>query len=367
MSDITPTDFSNLFLAKTPLIDVRAPIEFVQGCLPGAVNLPIMNDEERALVGTAYKKEGREKAIALGHELVSGKTQQSRIEAWIGQIRQNPETVLYCFRGGLRSKITQRWLSERGVHRPLIQGGYKNARQYLRETIEWFSTEKSMLMLSGSTGSAKTHFLRKAMSFYPSVDLEKYADHRGSAFGALNKTQPSQINFEHDLAIHLIPFRQLQQPILVEDESRLIGRCALPESFFKKMRSSPLLYLEVSFEQRVENIFQDYILQTALGRSNPSEALLQFQIYRQALVQISRKLGGARTQEIMKDLDFSEKQYLLNSISLDSNKIWIEKLLRFYYDPFYNSSLQRRDPKILVRGGVDVLTDYLKAVGVGAI
>src|SRR3989344_255252 len=108
-----------------------------------------MNNEERALVGTTYKNAGREVAVTLGHELVSGDTKELRIRLWIERIRQYPGTVLYCFRGGLRSQITQRWLKGVGVDRPLIEGGYKKARNFLRLEIEQFSQKSVLIMLTG--------------------------------------------------------------------------------------------------------------------------------------------------------------------------------------------------------------------------
>jgi tRNA 2-selenouridine synthase len=230
LDNISAAALTELFLKDTPLIDVRAPVEFVVGSLPGAINLPIMNNEERAMVGTTYKKSGREQAMAQGHELVSGEIKEQRLTLWAEQIQKQPETVIYCFRGGLRSQITQRWLGERGIKRPLIEGGYKKARQFLRDEIDQFSRQSSMLILSGPTGSAKTNLLKK--SNYPNVDLEALASHRGSAFGAMATPQPSQIDFENTLAVTLMKLGKKQ--VLVEDESRLIGRCAIPESFFRK-------------------------------------------------------------------------------------------------------------------------------------
>ena len=361
MNDVTPAEFAQLFSQETPLIDVRAPVEYEQGRLPGAMNLFLMNDQERAAVGTAYKKQGREAAIALGHDLVSGDLREQRIELWSEHIRRHPDAVIYCFRGGLRSKTTQQWLAGRGIHRPLIEGGYKKARQYLRNEIEKFSVSQPLLMLSGATGSAKTHLLRRTTGFYPSLDLEKYACHRGSAFGSLPQGQPTQIDFEHQIAVQILKIGTTQAKILVEDESRLIGRCAIPEEFFLKMRASPLLYLDVPLDQRVENIYQDYILATAIGGVDSTQALVQFQVYRNAMGQISKKLGGARAQELMKDLDFSQKQYLSDPSQTESNKLWIKKLLLFYYDPFYTSSLNRRSPEILVRGSAETIFDYLRS------
>jgi len=360
LNNISATALTELFLKDTPLIDVRAPIEFQAGSLPGAVNLPIMNNEERAMVGTTYKTAGREKAMAQGHELVSGEIKESRVQLWSEQIRKQPETVIYCFRGGLRSQITQRWLAESGIKRPLIEGGYKKARQFLREEIDNFAKQKTLLVLSGPTGSAKTNLLKKSQGYYPGVDLEGLASHRGSAFGAMATPQPSQIDFENALAVKLIKLSSTNN-ILVEDESRLIGRCAIPESFFLKMREAEILYVEEAFEQRVENIFQDYILETAIGKGDANKASAQFADYRKAITQISKKLGGSRAQELLQDLAYAETDFLGNSKHLEYNKVWISKLLNYYYDPLYANSLERRSPKIVLRGNSATILDYLQS------
>lgn len=362
MFNISKTSFSEIFLKDTPLIDVRAPVEFAQGSLPNAINLPIMNNEERALVGTTYKQAGRETAMALGHQLVSGEVKEARLQKWAEHIKLHPEAVIYCFRGGLRSQITQRWLAERDVHRPLIVGGYKSVRHFLIEQINNFSKQKKMIVLSGPTGSAKTQLLKQSQDIYPNVDLEGLACHRGSAFGSFAVPQPSQIDFENTLAVRLMKISQGlgSEKVLIEDESRLIGRCAIPESLFLQMRESELIYLEETFEQRVENIFQDYVLQTAIGKGFLEPGRLQFADYKKAVGQISRKLGGARAQELLLDLATSEVQFLDNPKSLDSNKVWISKLLNYYYDPIYANSLAKRSPKILMRGNASAVLEYLQ-------
>ncbi|WP_413575476.1 tRNA 2-selenouridine(34) synthase MnmH [Bdellovibrio sp. HCB290] len=360
MSNLTSADLRKLFLEKTPLIDVRAPVEFASGTLPGAVNLPIMDDAQRAAVGTTYKNSGREAALVLGHELVSGEVKEARLRGWAGYIRENPNTVLFCFRGGLRSKITQRWLSEMGVDRPLIEGGYKATRQFLRETVDQCS-QQPLLILSGPTGSAKTTILNQVKHFLPTIDLEALAQHRGSAFGATAKAQPSQIDFEHAIAVEYLKLEEKQSAskIVIEDESRLIGRCAIPENLFTQMRASSLVYLEEPFELRVENIYNDYVVNTAIGSQNVEAALSEFAKFQNAIKTISRKLGGLRTQEILGDLELCEQDYL-NHQKLDRNRAWIEKLLRYYYDPAYTQSFEKRNPTVLVRGRSNVILDYLK-------
>ena len=118
------TDFHHLFINDIPILDLRAPIEFAQGAFSSAVNLPLMSDSERQKVGTCYKKHGQEAAISLGNKLVSGEKKEQRLLSWKTFIENNPEGYLYCFRGGLRSRTVQGWLSDAGIEYPLIKGGY---------------------------------------------------------------------------------------------------------------------------------------------------------------------------------------------------------------------------------------------------
>ncbi|MBU1815801.1 MAG: tRNA 2-selenouridine(34) synthase MnmH, partial [Gammaproteobacteria bacterium] len=137
------TDYAHIFLNDVPMMDVRAPVEFVQGAFPGTVNLPLMNDAERQQVGTCYKQQGQQAAIALGHQLVAGQTKQHRIEAWAAFAQAHAQHgVLYCFRGGLRSQIVQQWLhTEAGIAYPRVIGGYKAMRTFLLQTTEAASAE----------------------------------------------------------------------------------------------------------------------------------------------------------------------------------------------------------------------------------
>ena len=346
---------------ETAFIDVRAPVEFAIGSLPNATNLPILNDEERALIGLTYKNEGNEAAIKLGYNLVSGEVKNSRVNSWVSFIRENPESVIYCFRGGLRSQITQKWIQEAGIERPIIKGGYKRVRNFLIDEVDSISENSKMVILSGTTGSGKTKFLNEVKSFYPGLDLEALACHRGSAFGATNTNQPSQINFENNLALFLMQFKTSalkEIPLLVEDESRLIGSRALPKSFFDRMRASPVLWIEETLEGRLNNIFEDYILNEMFDKDNDL-VLAIFARYKASVQKISKKMGGLRTQELIGLLKKSEDDYI-NSNELSSNKEWIEKLLVYYYDPLYLSSLERRKANILFKGNRFECAVFLK-------
>lgn len=366
---INPQQLAELFLQKTPLVDVRAPIEFEVGSLPNAVNLPLMNDEERAAVGTTYKNEGKEKAIALGHELVSGSVREERIERWKRFIQTHPECALYCFRGGLRSQISQRWLKELGIHQPIIEGGYKEARSFLRETLETKVQKFPFWVLSGPTGSAKTHLLENLSESLPVIDLEKAAHHRGSAFGAMGSCQSTQVNFENDIAVQTLKIlkqdRQ-QQRVLIEDESRMIGQCVVPEELFLLMRQAPVLYVDESLESRVENIFADYISSTAIGGLKPIEGNELFNRYRNSILQISKKLGGLRTQELLQDLLFAQSDFNDHQ-GLELNRVWIRKLLEYYYDPLYAQSFAKRNPSIAFRGSGVEVRQFIHDFGCGEI
>ncbi|MBK9661998.1 MAG: tRNA 2-selenouridine(34) synthase MnmH [Nitrosomonas sp.] len=371
-------ELTALFVTETPLIDVRAPVEFLQGSLPGSVNMPILDNEDRVLVGTTYKHQGQEAAIRLGYQIVSGSVKQARLDQWLKFVQENPRTVLYCFRGGKRSQITQQWLKEAGVERPLIVGGYKKVRAFLMNVIDTFSENKQLLVVTGPTGSGKTKLIHAVRSHYPCVDLEGIAQHRGSAFGGFSIPQPTQIDFENRLAVNLLKLEnpmQLDAPWLVEDESRSIGKICVPANFFVRMRSSDVIWLDEPFEIRVDNIFEDYVLNTAIGHAQQArqgkkspaqkpetfhdQAMLLFEKYKHSLQMISRKLGGKRFQEVLNDLENAQLDFL-NMNEIVSNKVWIEKLVKYYYDPLYLNSLERRQVIPCFKGSKNDVIDYLQ-------
>lgn len=336
-------------------IDVRAPVEFDSGSIPGSVNLPILNNEERAVIGTCYKQHGQEKAIELGHQIVSGENKENKLKKWIDFFEQNPKSIVTCFRGGKRSQITQQFLLELNIHIPRIENGYKPIRQLFIEELKNYSQTKKMILLTGLTGSAKTHLLKKVKSVYPVVDLEDLAKHRGSVFGAMSESQPSQADFENRLITEILKIENTQdmRPILYEDESRLIGHRHLTEEFFTSLRSSKVILVKQTLEDRIENIFKDYIVDVKL-----SEKL--FSDYEYSLQKIEKRLGGAKTKEIMQDLITSKFDFL-NRQQTASNRIWIEKLLVYYYDILYQSSFDKRNPVILFQGSHSEILDFLRS------
>lgn len=342
------------------IIDVRAPIEFAQGAIPNSVNLPILDDQERALVGTCYKKAGRDKAIELGHQVVSGINKEEKVKNWKIYFEKNPHVIITCFRGGLRSQSAQTFLAEIGIEISRIEKGYKEVRQFYLDELDHYSENSELKLLTGSTGSGKTKLLKKVKNFYPMIDLEELAQHKGSAFGAMLNPQPSQASFENSLAHEIFKFdtksdteasfAKRSSPILFEDESRLIGSLHLPEKFFKKLRQTSVIKMNVDLVDRIENIYEDYIY--------PDSTI--FVKYLKAVLKIEKKLGGLRVQELQKDLRFSQLQFAEEGLLL-SNKIWIEKLLVWYYDPMYSYSLDQRNPKIEFEGKPKDIMEYLKS------
>lgn len=361
MELISPSELES-FLTRIQLVDVRAPIEFADGYIPGSVNLPILNDDERAQVGTTYKQEGPDAAKALGYSLVSGPVKEERIAAWISFLKQNPDSLITCFRGGLRSQITQAWCHEAGLTRARVQGGYKALRHLLLERGELFFKSQRLLVVSGATGSGKTRSLQKLLKSPQAfaLDLEELANHRGSAFGNRPGGQPNQTQFENEFVIQSwrchggkLQNDLFQIPMAVEDESRMIGKNVLPESFFLSLRASPVVLMEESVSQRAQNIFEDYIQDVPDGLK-----LKLFTDFKKSTSNISKKLGGARAQEILQMIGDCESAYLQNE-TLEGNQAWIEKLLLWYYDPLYSKSFQTRNPKVLFRGPPSEVMEFV--------
>ena len=140
-------NLESLLRDDTPLIDTRSPVEFAKGSLPTAINLPLLMNDEREAVGTCYEEHGQEAAVRLGHELVSGERKAERVEAWQCFASQHPEGALFCFRGGMRSEIAQRWLKDAGVDYPRIKGGYTAMRRWLSESTDQLIEHTPLLLL----------------------------------------------------------------------------------------------------------------------------------------------------------------------------------------------------------------------------
>ena len=359
---IQATQFGRLFREQIPLIDVRAPSEFARGAFPTAENLPLLNDEERRAVGTCYRQQGRDAAIALGFSLVDESEQKKRLDAWIEFASLHPEAMLYCYRGGLRSTISQQWLDEAGANVPRIAGGYKALRRFLLDVIEAVASNAEMLIVAGKTGSGKTRFINTVEN---SLDLEARANHRGSAFGRRALPQPSQIDFENRIAIDLIKLDwQNRKRLVLEDESRAIGSLSVPQNFHRRMNASPIAVIEETLANRVQTIHSDYI------QSNYQDFQLHFpqqadELFAQSLTEslerIRKRLGGENYQHIQSLLR-SALETQLQGEGIDEHKLWIEALLTRYYDPMYDYQLQKKSQRIVFRGNRDELRNWIQPV-----
>ena len=354
-------EYRRLFLDDVPMIDLRAPIEFVQGAFATSTSLPLMSDDEREAVGTCYKEEGQDAAIKLGHELVSGDLKAERLAAWKAFIEQNPKGVLYCFRGGLRSRTTQQWIiDECGIDYPRVDGGYKALRRFLIDETERLITKFNIVVLSGQSGTGKTRILKKIPH---SLDLEGLANHRGSAFGNTTTPQPTQINFENDVAIVLLKAEAAGfKTIVVEDESRNVGSRHVPPSLHAKMTISPMVMLDVSDEDRIDITVQEYAKDIHLdycrqfgdeqGLEKLSEHLLA------SLAKLQKRLGGVRYARMQQEMNDA---FALLSESNDYSGFAgiFGELLIDYYDPMYAYQLSQKEERIMFTGSREAVLAHL--------
>lgn len=353
-------DYLALFLDDTPLIDTRAPVEFARGAFPNAVNLPLMTDDERAAVGTCYKEQGQQAAIALGHQLVNGETKSQRINAWLQHARAHPTGYLYCFRGGLRSQICQQWLHEAGLDYPRVVGGYKAMRQFLLTSLEQICREQKVLVLAGHTGSAKTDLLTEIPD---AVDLEGIANHRGSAFGKRAQGQPSQIDFENRLIIALLRHvhKHPGNAIVLEDESRLIGRCALPHVLRETMARAPLIQLQSDLDARTEHSYVNYILRKSAEWQQHAGAERGFELFiedlRESLFRVRKRLGGECYAAVSEQLEHAIQAHRGGNAT--EHRTWIRSLLRDYYDPMYDYQGQKHHERVVFKGNAAAVREFL--------
>ncbi|MFZ5945228.1 MAG: tRNA 2-selenouridine(34) synthase MnmH, partial [Bacillota bacterium] len=337
MAAYSTNDFEKIVIDEIPLIDVRAPIEYTRGAFINAFNLPLMNDEERRLVGIQYKQRGNEEAVKLGHKLVSGELRKARIDAWVSHLNQYPQSMLYCFRGGLRSQISQQWIYEAtGKEIPRLEGGYKAFRNYLINALSPWEQISTPILLGGYTGSGKTILLNKLDN---SIDLERIANHRGSSFGRFTTPQPTQINFENNLAYALIQHRhQGYRYMILEDEGPNIAKCFIPKPLVEYFNSGHLVLMDPPFEERLDITLQEYVIHvqaTFLKLYGEEQGLLEwFNYISESIIRVKKRLGGDLCQRVITAFELAfQEQMAAGSYHVHQN--WIAILLKEYYDPMY--------------------------------
>lgn len=355
------SDFRDLFLKGVPFLDTRAPLEFRKGTVPGAVNLPLMTDSERQKVGTCYKQQGQQAAIALGHQLVAGKTKAERIVAWADFARVHPDGYLYCWRGGLRSQIVQQWLKdEAGIDYPRIRGGYKAMREFLIGVLDDMAAAP-LFVIGGMTGTGKTDVL---VQFENHIDLERFANHRGSSFGKHATPQPTQIDFENTLAVDLLRKQAAgYKAFVVEDEGGAVGSCSVPLPLYHTMQQAPLFWLEDTLANRVERILRDYVIglcREFVELHGEESGFTWFsERLQQNLANITRRLGTERYQQLLAIMQQALAEQQRGDVSL--HRVWIENLLIGYYDPMYVFQREKKQLRIVFAGEQEALVAALRA------
>lgn len=303
--------------SQAVLVDVRSESEYAESHIPGAINIPILDDFSRKEVGTVYREHGKEAAIAKGLELTS---------PILGDIYQRfgelPDPmVLYCARGGMRSHSIAHVLTGFGHDVTVIQGGYKAYReQVLRGTSEEIA-KRDLIVLQGNTGVSKTTILKElATRGYGVLDLEELAKHSGSVFGHLTfgDDQPSQKQFENNL-YHAL--RTQPKLVFLESESRQIGKLYLPGDLVKAMDQAKHILLDTGLDNRVATIMEMYAPSLSLNK----DALIE------AINHLRRRLSNQVTDE------------LIQQVRDDQLEPVIRYLMETYYDPLYLRSVKRAD------------------------
>ena len=320
---------------RVPFFDVRSPGEYSHAHIPNAQSLPLFSDDERKVVGTAYKQQSREDAIKIGLDYF-GVKMRKMVEEVEQHLKNSKDkrVIVHCWRGGMRSAGVAWLLDLYGFNVSTLVGGYKAYRKWIHQQFE---KQHSYIVMGGYTGSGKTlvlHSLKESGSQV--IDLEDLANHRGSSFGTIEgKPQPTQEMFENLLGEELANIKDANadNPVWLEDESRRIGDLNLPLSFWQSIRNAPVCFLNIPFEHRLQHIIDEY------GAENKEHLI-------NATLRIQKRLGGLETKNAVQYLD-------------DNNiKAAFEILLK-YYDKHYKKALDKR-------GEPDVAIQQIDCDGVNA-
>ncbi len=307
----------------TPVVDVRSPSEFNFGHIPGAVNIPLFNDEERKAVGTKFKKEGRMPAILEGLKH-TGPDLFAKLQQGL-KVAKDGKLLVHCWRGGMRSEAMAWLFSLADLGVSVLDGGYKSYRRLVSESL---SERKKMIILGGMTGSSKTLILRHIKSAgHQVVDLEKLANHKGSAFGALGQPpQPTSEQFAN-LLFNSLKGLDSNLPFWVEDESRNIGSVFMPDSFYLNMQASISIVLVMDVNSRLPLLMEEY-------SSYPPQLL------KASIIKISRRLGGDKTSDAVTAIENGDFAKAI-------------EIVLYYYDKAYLFGLKKKDSKNIIYVNAD--------------
>ena len=317
VNQIDIEDFYRL-IGNLPIIDIRSEKEYQQGHIPGSINLPLFNNEERAIVGTLYKNSGRETSVLKGLELVGRKLPDFIKQ--LHKITDKKQILVHCWRGGMRSESMAWLFNLAGYEVQVLKGGYKAYRHFIRKE---FLQKAKIIILGGLTGSGKTEILHRLGGIGEQIlDLESLANHKGSVFGGYNlPDQPTNEQFENDL-YGVWGNMDFSRCIWIEDESRMIGNVCIPDPLFEQMNRAPMIKIEVGKEERVKRILDEY-------------AILEKQDLLTALKKIGEKLGGTNLKMAISALESDDFKTVVN-------------LTLAHYDKSYTFSVNRRaNPEVL--------------------
>ncbi len=287
---------------KGPLIDVRSPSEYYKGNMPNSINIPIFDNEERAIIGTIYKEKGREKAVIEGLKFFEKKI-EPLLDNLFKNIDSNKNNQLsirvYCSRGGMRSQSIA-WLLEKYKFTPItLKGGYKTYRRWI---LDSFSKKWNIVIIGGKTGTGKTRLLSLLENYkYQTIDLEGFACHRGSTFGGLGmKGQPSNEQFENRIAEKLYSFNCMHN-IFVEAESANIGKCKIPHEFFNQMKTSRRIEILRSESNRLDELINTY-------------SVFKKEALKECVLRIKKRLGPQRTKIALDSIDMEKWDLVCKSV-----------------------------------------------------
>ncbi|MBW8351083.1 tRNA 2-selenouridine(34) synthase MnmH [Bacillus sp. IITD106] len=309
--DITVEDMMALKeKGKIALIDVRSPSEFNHSTIPGSLNIPLFNDEERAEVGTLYKQVSPEAAQERGLEIVSAK-----LPDFIKAFKQlDKEISVFCWRGGMRSKTSATVLDLMNVKVNRLQGGVRAYRKWVVDKMERMELPPKAFVLNGNTGTGKTLILRTLQKEgYPVIDLEEMANHRGSIFGQIGLQPHNQKTFD-SLLIERLEQVKDSFYVLFEGESKRVGRVVLPDAFHDFKENGIQIFIEMPIEERIHHILEDY----------------QPWKYKEECMEAFRKIKSRIHTPIASQID--------ECLKTEEFSLAVKLLLEYYYDPRYKFS-----------------------------
>jgi len=294
------------------LIDVRSPLEFDEGHISGAVNIPLLDNTERKIVGILYKQYGHDKAVSRGYDILESKL--SQLLQHFASVSKNHLTVVYCARGGMRSQVITSFLNDNAFNAKKLVGGYKSFRLWNINRLDNIKIEYPII-LHGKTGVGKTLVLNEIEN---SLDLEGIAQHRGSLFGAVGKNPVSQKTFDVCL-LNKLEELDLSRPVFIEGESRKIGNVMIPNNVFRQMKSGTSLLLEASIKTRVARTIDEYII----------DKESYYPKIRDVIKLLERDLGNKNILNLLEQFDSGDYQSCFEYILLN------------YYDKKYGHSMKQ--------------------------